>query len=102
MTCMAAWRGVGSTSCASAGIALRLELNRWNGVVEPRVVLKALCRVDPGDCRVLGESEDFWAAASDSWTGLEPGPPVRELRDRRGQGFAGVAGDLVSSGQPTL
>jgi single-stranded-DNA-specific exonuclease len=84
-------------------VALRLELNRWNGVVEPRVVLRALCRVDRGDCEVLGDSDDFWTALeADPWTRLEPGPPVREVHDSRGQGFAGVAGDLISSGEPTL
>jgi single-stranded-DNA-specific exonuclease len=85
--------------------AVRLELNRWNGTVEPRVVLRALCRVDPGACEVLGESEDFWgelATVPDPWSALDTGPPLRELRDRRGQGFAGVTGDLVSSGEPTL
>jgi single-stranded-DNA-specific exonuclease len=85
--------------------AVRLELNRWNGAVEPRVVLRALCPVERGDCQVVGESADFWAqleAGHDPWAGLEPGLPTRELRDRRGQGFAGVAGDLVTSGEPTL
>src|SRR5919201_4836554 len=83
-------------------VALRLELNRWNGVVEPRVVLRTLCRLDPGECDVLGESGELWARLDDPWTGLEPGPPVRAVRDRRGEAFAGVAGDLVSSGEPTL
>jgi single-stranded-DNA-specific exonuclease len=84
-------------------VALRLELNRWNGVVEPRVVLRALCRVDRGECQVLSEGHEFWAGLeADPWTRLEPGPPVRQLRDSRGQGFAGVAGDLISSGEPTL
>jgi len=82
-------------------VALRLELNRWNGVVEPRVVLRALCRVDAGDCEVLGES-DFWTGLEDVESLSEPGPAVREVRDRRCEGFAGVAGDLISSGDPTL
>ena len=85
--------------------AVRLELNRWNGTVEPRVVLRALCRVDPGVSEVVGERDDFWAELAnvpDPWSALDTGPATRELRDRRGQGFAGVAGDLVSSGEPTL
>ena len=84
-------------------VALRLELNRWNGTVEPRVILRALCEVEAGAPALVAE-EDFWAA-------LEPAPepepaPIeagtRELRDRRGEGFAGVAGQLVSSGEPVL
>jgi len=65
-------------------------------------VLRALCRVDAGDCEVLGES-DFWTGLEEAaQPPVEPGPPVREVRDRRGEGFAGVAGDLISSGDPTL
>jgi single-stranded-DNA-specific exonuclease len=97
--------GIGSCGEEPRDAAVRLELNRWNGTVEPRVVLRALCPVEQGDCQVVGESGDFWAeleAEHDRWTGLEPGPPTREPRDRRGQGFAGVAGDLVSSGESTL
>jgi single-stranded-DNA-specific exonuclease len=30
------------------------------------------------------------------------GPPTRTVRDRRGEGFAGVAGDLLTSGEPVL
>ena len=41
-------------------IALRLERNRWNGMVEPRVILRALCPTEPGELLVLGEDEPFW------------------------------------------
>ncbi|HEU0024533.1 MAG TPA: single-stranded-DNA-specific exonuclease RecJ, partial [Thermoleophilaceae bacterium] len=41
-------------------IVLRLERNRWNGVEEPRIVLRALCGTQPGAVRVLGEEEPFW------------------------------------------
>ncbi len=95
----------GITACGEEprDAAVRLELNRWNGTVEPRVVLQALCRVSGAGCRVLGE-EDFWAAleAGEPWSALEVGAPVRSLCDRRGEGFAGVAGDLVSSGETVL
>ena len=43
-------------------IALRLEKNRWNGVEEPRVILRALCPTEAGEIDVLGEDQDFWAA----------------------------------------
>jgi single-stranded-DNA-specific exonuclease len=107
--------------------AVTLELNRWNGTVEPRVVLRALCPVEPGTCEVVGEPSDFWPSFEAALGGPEPmsprhAPPEaapalapldparaaasrqapRELRDRRGEGFAGVVGDLLSSGDSVL
>src|SRR5215212_375270 len=41
-------------------IALRLERNRWNGVVEPRTILRALCPTKPGALRALGDDGPFW------------------------------------------
>ena len=84
-------------------IALRLERNRWNGMVEPRVVLRALCPTPEGELRVLGEEGDFWerfAREDVDW----PAPDARERTepiDRR-EGFAGVVGDLFTSGEHTL
>jgi len=85
-------------------IALRLEKNRWNGIVEPRVLLRALCPTEPGEIEALGEDQPFW----DELRGLLE----RELHtvqaaagiveDRRREGFAGVAGDLFSSGEAVL
>jgi single-stranded-DNA-specific exonuclease len=95
-------------------IALRLERNRWNGMVEPRVILRALCPTEPGELRVLGEDEPFWdelgtllaapagepaAAAS---LAAAPQPRGGIVEDRRGEGLAGVAGDLFSSGESVL
>ncbi len=56
-------------------VALRLEKNRWNGVVEPRVLLRALCPTEPGELNVLGEGERL----------LGPAPPdlSRPLRPHR-------------------
>ena len=88
--------------------AVRLELNRWNGVVEARVELSALCEREAADCPALGEDEPFWervereSAAGDDGSVALGGQPRRELRDRRGEGFAGVAGDLLSSGEGVL
>ncbi|HYP47385.1 MAG TPA: hypothetical protein VEQ61_01995, partial [Thermoleophilaceae bacterium] len=146
-------RGVafGSTprSLAAAGgephdLAVRLEPNRWNGAVEPRVVLRAVCATRPGELRVLGEADPFWtrverelargldsaevppvgrpatagsaggkaaqlardAAAADSTGGqaarLAGDAAGAAPRDRRGEGFAGVAGELLTSGEPVL
>jgi single-stranded-DNA-specific exonuclease len=91
-------------------IALRLERNRWNGIVEPRVILRALCPTAPGALTVLGEEGGFWERLGRA---LERGPAPgraqvvtpargREPVDRRREGFAGVAGDLFTSGQTVL
>ena len=98
-------RDLAPAQAESHDIALRLESNRWNGMVEPRVVLRALCPTRPGELQVLGEERPFWervgralaAAAPPGRLGTGPVP-----LDRRGEGFAGVAGDLFSSGEPVL
>jgi single-stranded-DNA-specific exonuclease len=87
-------------------LALRLERNRWNGTVEPRVIMRALCPTLPGQVRVVGEEGGFWAGvdralAADASASDVPRVP-RPPRDRRGQGFAGVTGDLLTSGERVL
>jgi hypothetical protein len=92
-------------------IALRLERNSWNGVVEPRTILRALCPTRSGELRVLGEEDGFWErlggalegqqdAAAEA-TRLGPAAEAAPL-DRRREGFAGVAGDLFTSGERVL
>ena len=86
-------------------IALRLEKNRWKGVTEPRVLLRALCPTEPGEIAVLGEGRPFWeelraALAERREEARLGGGGVVE--DRRREGFAGVAGDLFSSGEAVL
>jgi single-stranded-DNA-specific exonuclease len=99
-------------------IALRLERNRWNGMVEPRTILRALCPTRAGELRVLGERRPFWERVREALaTGEAPAAPLRGgapaeaaplLRpaaaplDRRREGFAGVAGDLFTSGERVL
>jgi single-stranded-DNA-specific exonuclease len=174
-------KALASASEDNHDIALRLERNRWNGMVEPRVILRALCPTRPGELRVLGEDGSFWErleralALADRAPGLpdgapalpdrspsvdsvrltrtnstlageergarspsvdlvplmgtnstpasgerdsagegpaageahavgdpDPGRGAREPVDRRGEGFAGVAGDLFSSGEAVL
>jgi single-stranded-DNA-specific exonuclease len=53
-------RALAPASADNHDIALRLERNRWNGMVEPRVILRALCPTRPGNLRVLGEDGSFW------------------------------------------
>jgi single-stranded-DNA-specific exonuclease len=90
----------------SHDIALRLEKNRWNGIEEPRVILRALCPTEAGAIEVLGEERDFWAGLRAALAGQaaprEPGEHAGLVEDRRGEGFAGVAGDLFSSGESVL
>jgi single-stranded-DNA-specific exonuclease len=93
---------------------VKLELNRWNGTVEARVELQALNTRDGADLRVLGDDEPYLARVETELTALgeaaiapnpetrDPRPETRRTRDRRGEGFAGVAGDLLSSGEPVL
>ncbi|HEY1276647.1 MAG TPA: single-stranded-DNA-specific exonuclease RecJ [Thermoleophilaceae bacterium] len=88
-------------------LALRLERNRWNGMVEPRVVLRACCPTSPGELHVLGEDEPFWtrlrAELERDPEAQPPGPDLGPApHDRRGEGFAGVAGDLLTSGDSVL
>jgi len=94
-------------------LAGRLELNAWNGTLEPRLVLRAVCQTEGGECRVLGEEGPFWAEFHKHLQGEAPASmapasmapaaePRRTLCDRRGEGFAGVAADLISSGESVV
>jgi single-stranded-DNA-specific exonuclease len=88
-------------------IALRLERNRWAGVVEPRTILRALCPTRAGELRVLGEEGTFWERlrlepAGETPPPTGPGAAPPEPVDRRREGFAGVAGDLFTSGERVL
>jgi single-stranded-DNA-specific exonuclease len=86
--------------------AVQLELNEWNGTVEPRLVVRALCPTERGSCTPLRAEPPFMEVVIRELdgSGLQAprppdGPPARAIRDRRGEGFAGVAGDLLSSGE---
>jgi single-stranded-DNA-specific exonuclease len=88
-------------------IALRLEKNRWQGVEEPRVILRALCPTEQGEIEVLGEERPFWdelrsALGTDAGVAVAQASEPSVLEDRRAEGLAGVAGDLFSSGESVL
>jgi single-stranded-DNA-specific exonuclease len=91
---------------AAHDIALRLEKNRWKGITEPRVLLRALCPTEAGEIEVLGEGKPFWeelrAAVRRDHEAGQIGDRGGVVEDRRREGFAGVAGDLFSSGEAVL
>ena len=88
-------------------VAARLELNEWNGAVEPRLVLRALNETEMGECAVLGDEIPLWEALERELStrlaaAPDEGAGVRTVSDRRGDGFAGTVGDLLSSGEDVL
>lgn len=94
--------------------AVRLELNEWNGRVQARVTLSALCPPEQGACVDPCAPERFWAALDRELhveldlpeptplVGLASNGSGRTFSDRRGEGIAGVTGELLSSGEPVL
>jgi single-stranded-DNA-specific exonuclease len=100
---------LGRAGAEASDAAVRLEINEWNGRVEARVVLEAICAVAEGRCAPLGD-DGFWedlehelGADLDAGRSV-PGTaaPSRAIRDRRGGGIAALAGELLSSGEPVL
>ncbi len=113
-------------------LAVTLEPREWNGIVEPSVVLRAACATEGGACEELtpdchaSREESFWSVFERElradpeqwpWEGEEGVPPLdpapepepargaagaRRLCDRRGEGLAGVAGELIASGETVL
>jgi len=91
--------------------AVRLEANRWNGAVEPRLVLRHARPAGGGPIDVLGEptfaagveaelARDL--AAPDDLVAARHDGPVPFARDVRGAGIAGTLADLVAAGEPVL
>jgi single-stranded-DNA-specific exonuclease len=100
-------KALAAASTGHHDIALRLERNRWNGMVEPRVLLRALSPTRCGELRVLGEDGTFWERLCGAFE--REGAPAETTQgfahepiDRRREGFAGVAGDLFTSGEAVL
>jgi len=99
-------RALAEAGAAEHDVAVALERNRWNGAVEARVVLKTVCPTPVGVVedlapqRTLGDAVDAELAADPAAWCAAPGPAVAtQLRDRHGEGVAGVAGDLLASGE---
>jgi single-stranded-DNA-specific exonuclease len=86
--------------------AVRLEVNRWNGSVEPRLVIKHARPSRPAPIDVIGEPEFAAGLAAELDRDLAPrdlAPGQAEaVSDARGTGIAGLLADLVASGDPVL
>jgi single-stranded-DNA-specific exonuclease len=98
--------------------AVRLEANRWNGAVEPRLVLRHARPAALRPIEVLGEpafraglvaelDRDLAAAPPRDLVTAPPddlaaAPHPDPLRDVRGTGIAGLLADLVAAGDPVL
>ena len=98
-------RSLGSCGDEPRDVAVRLERNEWNGTVEPRLVLRALCEPRTGAFDALDDAlglEDHFdlqrAQPTPAWKPVA----ARTLSDRRGHGVAGVLGDLLASGDDVL
>jgi single-stranded-DNA-specific exonuclease len=104
-------------------LSVRLEVDRWNGAVQPRVVLRELYpRTAPDERRTAaGCGGDCPAAAGEWWGRLSdelartrdghpgglcdarpPEGPRRELVDRRGSAAVAALTELISSGESVL
>jgi single-stranded-DNA-specific exonuclease len=85
--------------------AVRLEVNRWNGAVEPRLVIRHARRTRPAPIDVIGEPA-FGAgvrAELDRDLAVAAAVPTgATARDVRGTGIAGLLADLVAAGDPVL
>jgi single-stranded-DNA-specific exonuclease len=85
-----------------------LELNEYNGSVEPRLVLRDARPSAPLPIVHAGEPADYLGAALAEVTrdlheiALRPRDLIAPLRDRRGVGIAGTIAALVASGEPVL
>jgi single-stranded-DNA-specific exonuclease len=103
--------------------AVRLEVDRYNGSVSARLVLRHAAPAAPGPIELLGEPETFAAGlraeldrdleaalVAPAARGARPaarassGPltGARMQRDVRGTGIAGLLADLVATGEPVL
>jgi single-stranded-DNA-specific exonuclease len=89
-----------------------LELNEYNGSVEPRLLLRDARPSAPAPIELVGEPGPepgaYLAAALAELrrplheVALKPRALTAPVRDRRGGGIAGTIGALVASGEPVL
>src|SRR5581483_2648392 len=92
-----------------ADATFKLERNVYNGVVEPRLVLRHAQPPQPTQIEVVGESEDYLAAAlAELARPLDRPPkatadgPERTVIDHRGESPLAVLADALSAGGEVL
>jgi single-stranded-DNA-specific exonuclease len=94
-------------------VSLGLEVNRWNGAIEPRVILGSVHRPAPLAAREPPRPDDreWWErveaelrAPLDRWPALEPKPhdAAREVVDRRERSGVATVASLAASGEAAL
>ncbi len=107
--------GVSKVECEEPlDATFSLEVNEYNGGVEPRLVLRDARPCTAAPIVVVGEPPDYLTAMLDELRRpLQPVPApggageaaqldAARIRDRRGGGVAGTIGALVASGEPVL
>ena len=98
--------GVSKVDCdGPLDATFSLELNEFNGGVEPRLVLRHARPCAPPPITIVGEPEDYLGAViAELARPLAAGAEESRgfIRDRRGGGIAGTIGALVASGEPVL
>src|SRR3954453_11948313 len=65
-------------------VAVALEVNEWNGTIEPRLILKAVCPPNRGACEVVGERalwDEFEAELDADPRAWLPGDRIRARHD---------------------
>lgn len=87
--------------------AFTLEVNRWNGAEESRLVLRAAASPDPPPIEITGPDTWLARALAELDAPLEPpappaGAPRGLVRDRRGAGIAATIAGLVAGGERVL
>ena len=86
-------------------VAVRLEVNRYNGATEPRLVLRHARRCGGAAIDVIGEPGFGEGLGRELRRDLDRAPggvPTRELVDRCHGGIAGLLADLVAGGDRVL
>ncbi|MFL5822408.1 MAG: single-stranded-DNA-specific exonuclease RecJ [Solirubrobacteraceae bacterium] len=84
--------------------SFRFERNCWNGLVQPRLVLRGLWDCAPPPIEVLGESDDYLADALQEVARPIPAPTSRAAEasrviiDRRGQSPLAAVTDVLATG----
>jgi single-stranded-DNA-specific exonuclease len=117
-------RELADAGASDNDVAVALERNHWNGSVQARVVLRSLCPTRTGAVEDLAPEPDlataverelaadpgaWWPAVPAGGTGADEASAASAARetappfiDRRGEGLAGLAGDLATSGESLL